>query len=130
MFLHLNRSLPPGADTALIRMNWVLNLWIVLYLNYEITQPVNSLFLIPPAEICYTFRTQSRSWFTSLTTVMQFTYQTSPATSNMCLRRLGLILWLAFVPTRECATPGKAKRTSRLLFSQDLHSFSNGTQFR
>jgi hypothetical protein len=71
------------------------------------------------------FRTHSRSWFTSLTIQMQFTYQTSTTTSNMSLHREGLILPLAFVPTRKCADPGKAKRTSRTLFSQGLHSFSN-----
>ena len=52
-FLQVSRSLPLEADTSLIHMSWALNLWTVLYLSYEITRPVNNLFLIPPAEICY-----------------------------------------------------------------------------
>ena len=67
------------------------------------------------------FPTHSRSWFTPLTIQMQFTYETSPTTSNMSLHHEGLILPLALVPTRKCADPSKAKRTSRLLFSQGLH---------
>jgi hypothetical protein len=52
MFLHVSRSMPFEADTSLIHVSWALNLWNVLYLSYEITQPVNNLFLIPRAEIC------------------------------------------------------------------------------
>lgn len=53
MFLHVSLRLLLETDTSLIHMSWALNLWTVLYLNYEITHPVNNLFLIPSAEICY-----------------------------------------------------------------------------
>jgi len=53
MFLQVSRSLPLEADTSLIHTNWALNLCTAQYLSYVITRPVNNLFLIPPAEICY-----------------------------------------------------------------------------
>jgi hypothetical protein len=115
MFLHVSRSLPLEADTSLIHMSWALNLRTVLHLSYEITHPVNNLFLIPPAEICYRlpYTQQILIYFTDLSDAVYLPDLSHYIKHEPASWRPYIII--GALPARKCADPGKTKRTSRIL---------------